>query len=139
MRTLDKKEQEQTYKKAYEYSVKALEVRVDILSEHHPDIAISFMNVGTFYADMNEFDYAIQYFKVSLEIFDKAIGDYSQSISQIYFNLGTVFWKQTKFEEAITYKEKSLQLWSKILDKNHPNLILIRKDIEMMKKEFKTN
>jgi len=137
MRTLDKKEQEEIYGKAYWYSYKALEIRVDKLSEHHPDIAISFMNVGTFYADINKFDEAMQCFKVSLEIFDKAIGDYSKTSSQIYFNVGTIFWKQKKFEKAIKYKEKSLQLSSKILDKNHPNLILIKEEIEIMKKEFK--
>jgi len=132
-RTLDKKEQEETYGKAYEYSFKALEIRVKVLSEYHPDLAISLMNMGLFHTDMREYDEAMQYFQCSLAIFEKAIGDYSNYIALIYFNKGTMCWEQEKFEEAITCKEKSLQLWSKILVNNHPNLISNKKEIAMMK------
>jgi len=55
------------------------------------------------------------------------------NIAQVYSNIGNVLWMKKEFEESIKMKEKSLYLWSEILDKNHPNILLIESEIKMMK------
>ena len=136
-RVLNQEEFDEIYQKAYEYSYKALEIRIEILSKNHPDIAISFINVGTFHAEMNEYTNAIHFFEVSLNIYQEAIGDYSTHIAKVYSNIGNVLWMQEKFEEAIKIKEKSFDLCSNVLNENHPNIIDIKKEIEMMKEKLK--
>jgi len=59
--------------KAFLFFEKALEIRQNSLPSNHPDLAISYNNIGTVYYDMGEYSKALSYFERTLIIFQNLL------------------------------------------------------------------
>ena len=127
-----KEESSETLNKGFELLMKSLNIRLKILSTNHPDIAISYNNIGVYYSLIEDFDKAINNFNLALEIYKHAKGDRSLDIGLLYFRIGSLYVKEENFQDAILFKEKALKILGNILEKNNPNIILIKRDLEIL-------
>jgi tetratricopeptide (TPR) repeat protein len=56
------------YPKALSYYEKALEIQKQSLPPNHPDLAMSYNNVGNVYLNMDDYPKALSSYKIPLEI-----------------------------------------------------------------------
>lgn len=129
---VDREESQNMLNKAFELLTKSLTIRLNILSPNHPDIAKSYNNIGVYYSLIEDWDKAINNFNLALDIYQQAEGNHFLSIGLLYFSMGTIYNKQKNFEDAILFKEKALKIWSNILEKNHRNIILVKRELEIL-------
>ena len=61
------------YLKALSYYEKALEIRQKTLPPNHPDLAISYNNIGSVYDKMGEYSKALSSYEKALEIRQKTL------------------------------------------------------------------
>ena len=62
------------YPKALEYYNKALAIHLKVLGQEHPDVALSYSNIGYVYACQGDYPKALDYFLKALPIFKNALG-----------------------------------------------------------------
>jgi tetratricopeptide (TPR) repeat protein len=56
------------YDKALEYYEKSLSIILSVLGDNHPDVAISYNNIGNVYAFQGDYDKALKYYEKALKI-----------------------------------------------------------------------
>jgi tetratricopeptide (TPR) repeat protein len=61
------------YSKALSYYEKDLEISQKTLPANHPDLAISYNNIGGMYDNMGEYSKALSYFKRALDIRQRSL------------------------------------------------------------------
>jgi tetratricopeptide (TPR) repeat protein len=61
------------YSEALSYHEKALEIYQKTLPENHPDLAISYGNIGLVYNNMGEYSKALVYLERALDILQRAL------------------------------------------------------------------
>ena len=128
-----KAEYQKMLNKAFEFLNKSLNIRIEILSDNHPDIANSYSNIANYYLFIQDWDNAINNYNLALNIYKKGIGDNSLQIGLVYSNIGTVYGKQKEWKNSMKFKEKALQIWKYILPENHPNFVNLNNEITMIK------
>jgi tetratricopeptide (TPR) repeat protein len=58
------------YDKAIEYNEKAMEIWLKSLGNEHPNVALSFYNLGATHQKKGEYDKAIDYYEKAASIYD---------------------------------------------------------------------
>ena len=117
------------YDKALEYYQKALEIRKQVLGESHPDVALSYNNIGVVYDAQGYYDRALEYHQQSLEIRKQVLGESHPDVALSYNNIGVVYYAQGDYDRALEYYQKSLEITLKIFGKNHPYVALLYTNI----------
>ncbi len=77
------------YDNALLYNAKALNVRLH-LSEEHPDLPASYINIGIIHKRMEEFEKAEFYYKKALDLQVRLLGENNKLVAQTYQNMGTL-------------------------------------------------
>lgn len=94
-------------KKLYEES---LEIKIklnDLIG-----IAMQNNNMGTLYANMDEFDKAQKYFVISMNLYQEM--ESQTGLVMVYYNMGKLHEQKQKIKEALNYYKMSLDIASKI-------------------------
>lgn len=112
------------YDKGLEYNNKALGIRLSTLDKNHPDMAISYNNIGTLYADLGEYGKASEYLNKALGIWLFVYGEDHPEIAASYGNIGAVYSKTGEDDKAMEYYNKALKINSSIYGENHPAVAL---------------
>ena len=79
------------YSKALSYYEKALEIRKQSLPSNHPDLALSYNNIGAVYYNMGEYSKALSSFEKALEIRKQSLPSNHPDLAKSYNNIGTVY------------------------------------------------
>jgi tetratricopeptide (TPR) repeat protein len=69
---------------------KALEMRLKLLSDTHIDVARSYANIGTVYAQTQELQMALEYFTKAQLLFEKQSNISEQDLKQLNRNIKIV-------------------------------------------------
>ena len=72
------------------YYLQSLELKQNIYSEDHPDIASSFNNLGVLYSDLGDYEKAEKYYFQSLEIRQNIYSEDHPDIDMSFNNLGVL-------------------------------------------------
>ena len=122
--------------KAEEYYKKALEIRREIFGECHPDVALSYNNIGVYYLHYGVKVYdgdqiyssseysesiAIDYIQKALEINKEVYGELHSAVADSYNNIGLALYEtEFKDSEALEYYKKSLEIRKELNGERHP-------------------
>lgn len=114
---------------ALAYKLEALDIRIKVLEENHPDLARSYHNVGYTYGYMGDHSRALEYKLKSLHIrekilFEETTEEAMLDLAMSYNNVGCTYDDLGKHQEALENKVKALSIRKEALPENHPNLAL---------------
>jgi len=110
------------YEKSLEYHLKSLEIKKLSLPPNHPDIAISYNNIGNIYFKKGENDKSLDYYLKSLEIQILSLPPNHPDIATSYGNIGSVYDEKGDYDKALEYHLKSLEIRKLSLPPNHPDI-----------------
>jgi len=126
------------YAKALEYYNKSLEINQKVLSTNHPDLATAYNNIGMVYDYMNEYSKALQYYEKALELCKskQTIPGSEFFVATIYNNIGWVYKNMGNYKDALDYYQRALAIRERFLPINHPNVVDVKKSIEVVKQKL---
>jgi len=102
---------------------KILESKLAKLGQDHPDVAISYDNLGEAYLSKGEFDRGIEYHEKSLKIQLAKLGQDHPDVARSYNHLGFAYLTRGEFDRGIEYLEKSLEIMLAKLGQGHPSVV----------------
>ncbi|CAF1332148.1 unnamed protein product [Adineta steineri] len=105
------------YEQAIEYYRKALGIWEKTLSVNHPNLAISYSNIGGVYDSMGEYEKALSFY-------EKTLPAEHPSLATSYNNLGSIYNNMKEYLKALSFYEKALEIFEKTLPENHPSLAI---------------
>jgi tetratricopeptide (TPR) repeat protein len=89
-----------------------LKFRLDKLGHDHPDVALSYNNLGLAYDNKGEYDRGIEYYEKSLKIYLEKLGHDHPDVALSYNNLGTAYYNKGEYDRGIEYK--AMAKWSEL-------------------------
>ncbi|MEE1092130.1 MAG: tetratricopeptide repeat protein, partial [Prevotella sp.] len=84
---------------ALEYHNKALGIREKVFGTEHPDVALSYNNIGEVYHSQGDFQKALEYHNKALEIYKKTIGTEHQYTKTVMENIDFLKQKMSHIED----------------------------------------
>ncbi|CAF0952640.1 unnamed protein product [Rotaria sordida] len=110
------------YTKALEFYEKALKIFEKALPPNHPDLATSYISIGTAYHNVGNYSKALEFYEKALKIFEKALPPNHPNLATSYDNIGSVYKNMGNYSKALEFYEKALKIREKALPSNHPDL-----------------
>ena len=108
------------YREAVELHKNALEIRLRVLGEAHPDTAMSYNNLGNAYAGLGQYHKAMKLHKKALEIRLRVLGEDHPATADTYNNMGVEYGDLGEYEKAIEQLENALEIYLRVLGEDHP-------------------
>ncbi|CAF3816386.1 unnamed protein product [Rotaria sp. Silwood1] len=109
--------------KVLEFIQKSLEIRQQILPEHHVNIAFCHHDIGVAYEKKDMFDAALEHYEKAIEIYEKHLFDkeeYQFNVKKAYSrccsNIAKIYCHQRKYDNAFTYRMKTSSIDEKYCD-----------------------
>jgi|GEM_PF-672706 len=99
----------------------ALDLRVGVLGERHPDTATSYNNVGATYGALGDHKKALEFAEKALEIQRDVRGERHPVTAGSYNNVGTTYGALGDHKKALEFAEKALEIWRVVLGEIHPD------------------
>eukprot|EP00002_Diphylleia_rotans_P039610 TRINITY_DN921_c0_g1_i2.p1 TRINITY_DN921_c0_g1~~TRINITY_DN921_c0_g1_i2.p1 ORF type:complete len:177 (-),score=25.72 TRINITY_DN921_c0_g1_i2:240-770(-) len=93
--------------------------RIKTLGAEHPDVAMSYNNIGAVYDSQGKNEQALEYYDKSLAIRIKTLGAEHPNVAGSYYNMACLFENQRKFQQAIDYFTKAKNIYAKVHGANH--------------------
>jgi tetratricopeptide (TPR) repeat protein len=110
------------YVEALSYYEKALEIRQNKLPSIHPDLALSYNNIGDVYKGLGENEKALWCYEKALQMRQKLLPPNHPDLATSLNNIGDLYNDMTEYSKALSFYEKALQMRQKCLPSNHPDL-----------------
>ena len=107
------------YDKALEYLQQSLTIRKQLLGESHPDVAISYNNIGRIYDAQGDYARALEYHQRALAIRKQFFGESHPDIATSFFNIGKVYYDLGDYSRALEYNQQSLVIWKQEYSESH--------------------
>lgn len=108
---------------------RALNVRVSVLGEQHPDVANAYHKLGGAFYEKGDCDAAIDSYGKALEINISTFGEEHLNVANIYNDLGNVYRKKGNYDAAIDNYQKDLAITSKVFGDQHPSVAVTYNNI----------
>jgi tetratricopeptide (TPR) repeat protein len=124
------------YKEAITLYEKALEIRQQSLPSNHPDLAMSYNNIGNVCKNMGEYSKALSSHEKALEIKQQSLPPNHPDLAASYNNIGLVYYSMGEYSKARSFYERAVNIGQQSLPSNHPNLQIYRNNLEGIKKKL---
>ena len=92
----------------------ALTIQLDLFDDEHPEVAMSYNNLGNLLRKLGEHEQARDFYEKSLKIKLTIFGEESSEVAGSYNNLGNLLRKLDEHEQARDFYEKSLKIYLSI-------------------------
>ena len=106
---------------AEKHLVRALEIRKNVLGEHHPDYAISLNNLGSHYSNIGNYTYAEKYYLHALNKIKEYSGENNLDYALCLNNLGALYADISDYIQAEKCYLKAFDIRKNTLGVNHPD------------------
>ena len=117
------------YNKALDYYQQSLAIRKQAFGEFHPDVTLSYNNIGLVYDDLGDYVRALEYHQQSLAIKIQLYGDSHPDVAISYNNIGSVYYSQGDYTHALEYFQQSLAIRKQVYGESHPDVATSYNDI----------
>ncbi len=104
------------------YLKQAMALRKDLFGERHPDVALSYNDLGEVYLAKGDLDQAISYHEQALALLKELFGERHPNVAASYNNLGLVYRAKGDLDQAISYHEQALALLKELFGERHPDV-----------------
>jgi len=125
------------YKKALEFSLKAIEINEKTLPKDHPDLATSYNNISGIYKKLGKFDRALDLSLKDIEIKEKVLNENHPDLAISYNNLSGIYRKLGNLDNALNLQLKAIEINKKVLGENHPDLAISYNNLSLIYKDLK--
>ena len=105
--------------KAFEYKMKALDIRRRLYGDKHPLVAESYNNVASAYSAKQEFQKALDCMMKSLEIVRDAYSENHRDVASAYNNIGAIYQDLNDLPKALDYGLKALGIQKSLFGEMH--------------------
>ena len=68
-----------------------MKIRLQVLGENHPDVAISYNRIGVAYDKLGEYEKALEFFQKALKIRLQVLGENHPDVATSYNSIGIVY------------------------------------------------
>ncbi|MEO0473145.1 MAG: tetratricopeptide repeat protein, partial [Bacteroidota bacterium] len=104
------------------YANKALAIQLRTLPPDHPDFAGTYNNIGSAFANQEEYQQALEYYLKALDIKIKDIGPEHPNVALYYNNVGYSYSMLGDYERQLAYYNKARNVRAKALGEFHPKM-----------------
>ena len=125
------------YKEAESLYLRALKIHEEQLGENHPRTAISLNNLAELYRNKERYSEAIPLLKRWKDIQGEREETRNQSYGERIWILGRLYEKCQQFPEAVATYQEALSILNHFLDPKHPRRLLLKSDLDRLKKNMK--
>lgn len=94
--------------KSFELLNKSLALRLKLMGSNHPDVAITFGNIGQTYFDSGDYQASREYFVNCYKIWSSLFGEKHPEVGLAYYNIARSYKQQNNFDSSLVYCQKSL-------------------------------
>ena len=101
---------------------KALEIRISILGENHPDVANTLNSLAVILVSKGEYSKAEEYYIKAKEIYDTYLGKDNLEGVHVLYDLGMLYYRKCNYEKSEALFQKALEIRISILGENHPDV-----------------
>lgn len=99
------------YREAIDLGKKALELREQVLTKNHPDIANTMRNIAASYYSLSQLSEVLDYNIKSLDICQAVYGDNHPDIAFSYKNIAQAFLDAGKYDTSLKYLKKAEDIY----------------------------
>ncbi len=117
------------YPAALKLGQAALELAIKTHGETHPDVAVSYNDIGITFEETEDHVGALKFFQKALEIRKLLFGKRDVAVAGSYNNIGVALGELGNHEEALKFKKKALALRKELLGKKHLTIALMYKNV----------
>ena len=114
--------EEGNYPQALDLHQKVFEFQQQQLGISLPDVAATYINIGSIYQQQGKHSEALKMHQKGLAIEMKVHGPEHPVVADTQYNIGNVLSKQEKYPEALNMYEKALKTREKVLGREHPSV-----------------
>ena len=114
---------------ALEYIRKALRMRLDLLGPDHPDVAESYLAIGNYYLQQNDFLNAENYFTASLTLVRQYDQQHTHQTTGILHNIGNGFRVLGDLDQAELILQDALIIYNSLYEETHTHIALAKKSL----------
>ncbi|BAY33133.1 TPR repeat-containing protein [Nostoc carneum NIES-2107] len=120
------------YSEAESLYKRALELRKDILGEHHPAFATSLNNLAGLYKATARYSKAELLYQQALELRKRLLGDNHPDVAASLNNLALLYDQQERYQEAEPLYLQSLEIRKHLLGEHHPSVAIILNNLSLL-------
>ncbi|WP_281990904.1 CHAT domain-containing protein [Aquimarina aggregata] len=107
------------YDSALVTAKKGLVLRQELFEKEHPQIALSYTQIGHIHKDKDQYQKAMDFYQKALKIQIQAFGDKDYRTADCYHNIGTIHLLLGKYEKALELYNKGLTIRINTFGKEH--------------------
>ena len=111
-------------KQAEENQLISFQIRQNLFSARHPEIAAAYNDLGFVYSLIDP-DKALDNYEKALPIYMGSYGNDHPKIAQAYTNIGLMYGKLELYGDAQNNFESALRIWKKLYPNGHPNQAIV--------------
>ena len=122
-----------------EYIRKALRMRLDLLGPDHPDVGESYLAIGNYYLQQNDYLNAENYFTASLALVRQFDKQHTPQTAGILHNIGNGFRVLGELDQAQLILQDVLIIYNSLYEGTHTHIALAKKslaDVYRDKKDY---
>eukprot|EP00043_Microstomoeca_roanoka_P012307 m.118620 g.118620 ORF g.118620 m.118620 type:complete len:338 (-) comp15453_c3_seq1:287-1300(-) len=116
-------------KKAANYYWQALQIRVQLVGENHPDTAAIYKSLAILHREERDFERALAYCHKALDIRLTTLGEQHPDTAGTYASLGHIYADQGDTQQALSLYQRSLEINRTVLGERHANTALAYNNI----------
>lgn len=123
--------------KAEALFLQAIALRQKSLGFEHLDVASVMLDLAAIYNAQALYQKAESVFLQALQIKQKILGDDHLEIAVNMIDLASIYYPQKRYQEIKNIYERVLKIYRRSLNNGHPNIILVQKKLENIKKKLR--
>ena len=128
------KNDQEKYDKAITFYEKSLEIHKRTHVPNHPDMGISYNNIGLVYYNVGEYSKALSFQEKALEIRQQSLSLNHPDFGHSCENIGTVYENMGDYTKVLSFYEHAVEIGRRSLPSNNRNLQKWRKSRNRVKK-----
>lgn len=121
--------------KSFEFALKNLEIKEEILNNKHPDLATSYNNISLTYQNKGELDNALEFAEKALDIRKEVLSDKHTDLAASYNNIALIYQAQGDLDNALEFTLKAFEIFKEVLNDKHPDLATSYSNISTIYKD----
>jgi len=127
------------FAKAETLFLQAIALRQKKLGFQHLDVASAMLDLAAIYNAQTFYEKAEAIFLQALQIKQKILGDDHLEICTNMIDLASIYYSQRRYQETKNIYELVLKIYQRSLNNGHPNIILLQKKLDSIKKKLRPN
>ena len=108
----------------FNFAIKALELRKELLGDYHPEVAMNLNNIAQIYSQFGKFEKALPFQEKAMVAYKNSLGDEHLDFATSINNLALLYFEMGQYEKALPLNELALKTYKIALGDVHPDVAM---------------